>query len=306
MFNFLKKNVTALKEAVKKTASSFYSKLEVIFSGPLTEEALENFEELLIEANFGTKLALELVASIKKAAKEHKSADKFFLLNVLKEALIKELESYKPISLTAKPSVMLIVGVNGSGKTTTTAKLASYYKNQSQKVMVAAADTFRAAALEQLELWCERLAIPLIAGPTRSDPASVAFDAADKALKEGVDVLLIDTAGRLDSKTDLMEELGKMARVVSKKIAGAPHETLLVLDATLGQNALDQARTFHKYCPLSGLILTKIDSLSRAGVVFAIQRELGVPICFLGTGERAEDFLPFRPFDFVSSLLETF
>lgn len=303
MFNFLKKNVTALKEAVKKTASSFYGKLESIFSGPLTDEALESFEELLIEANFGTKLSLELVSSIKKAAKEHKSADKALLMNVLKEALIKELEAYKPKPPAAKPSVMLIVGVNGSGKTTTTAKLASYYKNSSQKVMVAAADTFRAAALEQLELWCNRLDIPLIAGPTRSDPASVAFDAADKALKENADILLIDTAGRLDSKTDLMQEMEKIARVISKKIPGAPHETLLVLDATLGQNALDQARAFHKYCPLSGLVLTKVDSLSRAGVVFAIQRELGIPIRFLGTGEQVNDFLPFSPPDFVSSLL---
>lgn len=300
MFNFIKKNLTALKQAVQKTASQFYNRLDAIFKGPLTDEALEQFEELLIEANFGTKLSAELVQSVKKSAKQHKTGDKEALFALLHDALTRELASYQTPTPTAKPFITLILGVNGSGKTTTTAKLAAYYKNAGHTVLVAAADTFRAAALEQLEHWCTTLGVTLITGPSRSDPASVAFDAAAKA----TDILLIDTAGRLDSKTDLMLEMQKIAKVVAKKVPGAPHETLLVIDATLGQNALDQARAFHKYCPLTGLILTKVDSTSRAGVVFAIQRELRLPIRFLGTGESPLDLLPFDPSSFVSSLLE--
>lgn len=303
MFNFLKKNITALKSAFQKTASQFYGKLEAIFKGPLTEEALEKFEEVLIEANFGTKLTSELVASVRKAAKEHKTTDKELLFELLEKALIKELAVYKPLSLTATPSVFLILGVNGSGKTTTTAKLASYFKREGKQVMVAAADTFRAAALEQLSFWCIKVGVPLIEGPTRADPASVAFDASDKALKQNADILLIDTAGRLESKSDLMIEMEKIAKVINKKIPGAPHETWLVIDATLGQNALEQAKVFHKYCPLTGLVITKVDSSSRAGVVFSIQRELKIPIRFLGTGEGEHDLVPFTPEEFVHSLL---
>ncbi|MEI6531438.1 MAG: signal recognition particle-docking protein FtsY, partial [Chlamydiota bacterium] len=269
MFNFLKKNIAALKGALQKTASGFYHKLESIFKGPLNEESLEKFEEVLIEANFGTKLTSELVEIIRKAAKEHKTTDKETLFTLLKNHLLKELSLYTPLALRAKPSVFLILGVNGSGKTTTTAKLASFYKNQGLQVMVAAADTFRAAALEQLIHWCSLIDVPLITGPSRGDPASVAFDASSKAVHQNADILLIDTAGRLESKTDLMQEMEKIARVIAKKIPGSPHESLLVIDATLGQNALEQAKAFHKHCPLTGLVITKIDSSSRAGVVFS-------------------------------------
>lgn len=303
MFNFFKKNLTALKGVFQKTASGFYHKLEAIFKGPLTEEALEQFEEVLIEANFGTKLTEELVSLVRKTAKENKTTDKETLFALLEKALVSELAAYKPLNLHTKPFVFLILGVNGSGKTTTTAKLASLYKKEGLHVMVAAADTFRAAALEQLTHWCTHLGIPLVSGPSRTDPASVAFDASDKATKQSMDVLLIDTAGRLESKSDLMGEMEKIARVIAKKIPGAPHETLLVIDATLGQNALEQARVFHKHCPLTGLVVTKIDSMSRAGVVFSIQRELKIPIRFLGIGEGADDILPFDPQNFVKTLL---
>lgn len=291
MFSFLKK----LKEAVKKSASKFYSRLEQLLKGPLNEETAEAFEELLIEANFGSKLTLELINRLKKAG----SAD---LMTLLKETLIAELK--KPTAHSPnKPHVILVVGVNGSGKTTTVAKLAHYYKTLGQSVMVAAGDTFRAAALEQLTSWCNRLEISLVAGKSRTDPSSVAFEACEEALKTPTDILLIDTAGRLESKTPLFHELEKMRKVLNKKIPGAPHETLLVIDATIGQNALEQALVFQKHSPLSGLIVTKIDSNSRPGTIFAIQRELNTPVTFLGTGEGPEDLLPFNPEDFVNSLL---
>ena len=292
MFSFFKK----LKEAVKKSASHFYSRLEKLFKGPLTEEAIEEFEQLLIEANFGSKLTLELIETLKKAAKTETD-----LMGVLKKSLIKELLVFHPSF--SKPHVILIVGVNGSGKTTTVAKLAHYFKNEGKEVIVGAGDTFRAAALEQLTSWCNRLRIPLVSGKSRSDPSSVVFDASDEALRTQADLLIIDTAGRLESKTPLMQELEKLRKVLSKKIPAAPHETLLVIDATIGQNALEQARVFQQHTPLSGLIITKIDSNSRPGVVFAIQRELKIPILFLGTGEKEDDLLPFNPEEFVNSLL---
>lgn len=303
MFNFLKKNLAAVTGALFKTTSHFAQKLAILFKGPLTEEALEQFEELLIEANFGTKLTSELTQIIRKAAKETKTTSQEALVALLEKALLKELTPAPSLSLSHKPSLILIVGVNGAGKTTTIAKLSHLFTKEGLRVMIAAADTFRAAALEQLQLWCERLSLPLVTGPTRSDPASVVFAGCEKALQEGVDILLIDTAGRLESKTDLLAEMEKLSRVAAKKVPGAPHETLLIVDATQGQNAIEQAKIFHKYCPLTGLIVTKIDSSSRAGAVFAIQRELKIPIRFLGTGEGAEDLLPFDPPSFVSSLL---
>jgi fused signal recognition particle receptor len=200
--------------------------------------------------------------------------------------------------------VMLIVGVNGSGKTTSLAKLAHLLHSAGKKVLIGAADTFRAAAIDQLELWAKRIGVDIVKHQSHSDPSAVAFDAISAAKARGAEAVLIDTAGRLHNKTDLMHELAKIRRVCDKVCPGAPHETLLVLDATTGQNAIDQANTFHQFTPLTGLILTKLDGTAKGGIVVAIQRQLGLPIKFIGTGEGIDDLQPFDPQQFVKALFE--
>ena len=199
--------------------------------------------------------------------------------------------------------MVLIVGANGSGKTTSVAKLANYYKKEGKKGLIAAADTFRAAANEQLETWANRLDIPLIQSQSGSDPAAVAFDALDAALARKMDLLFIDTAGRLQNKTALMQELAKVRRICKEKVPQAPHETLLVLDATIGQNALDQAKTFHQFTPISGIILTKLDGSAKGGIAALIQKELNIPILWVGMGEKEEDLIPFDPAAYLDALL---
>ncbi len=202
------------------------------------------------------------------------------------------------------PLVILVVGVNGNGKTTTTAKLAHKFQTEGKKVLIGAADTFRAAATEQLEIWSERLKIDLVKGVAGSDPASVAFDAVSAGKSRGCDVVIIDTAGRLHTKAPLMEELKKVAKVIKKVIPDAPHETLLVLDATAGQNGIDQAHVFHSFVPLSGLVLTKLDGTAKGGIVFSIQKQLHTPVKFIGIGEGIEDLEPFDVNQFVSALFD--
>ncbi len=209
------------------------------------------------------------------------------------------------VSAARMPAIFLIVGVNGNGKTTSVAKLSHLLKQNNKKVLVAAADTFRAAAIEQLETWAEKLKIDIVKGAPKSDPAAVTFDAIQAAKARGCDVVLIDTAGRLHTKTPLMQELEKIKRSCQKASSnGGPHETLLVLDATTGQNAIDQAKHFHKFTPLTGIILTKLDGTAKGGIIIAIQRELGIPIKFIGTGEQIDDMQPFDPQKFVESLFE--
>jgi fused signal recognition particle receptor len=202
------------------------------------------------------------------------------------------------------PMIILIVGVNGNGKTTSVAKLSHLLKQNGQKVLVAAADTFRAAAIEQLDTWAQRLQIDIVKGSPKSDPAAVAFDAVQAAKARHCDVVLVDTAGRLHTKTPLMQELEKIKRSCYKASLSGPHETLLVLDATTGQNAIDQAKHFHKFTPLTGIILTKLDGTAKGGIVVAIQRELAIPIKFVGTGEQIDDLQPFDPKNFVENLFE--
>ncbi|MGE3954185.1 MAG: signal recognition particle-docking protein FtsY [Parachlamydiales bacterium] len=285
-----------------KLARSFGKKIAGIFSTEVDEEALESFEELLVTADLGMETATELSSLIRKGMRRGKTTAEA-ILQEIRAALLTTLQQQSPELSTAKPTVLFIVGVNGNGKTTTCAKLAHYFQRRGESVLLGAADTFRAAAIEQLTLWAERLDIPLVKHKAGSDPAAVVFDTVSAGLSRGIDRIIIDTAGRLHNKSDLMGELAKMQRVAGKVLPDSPHETLLVLDATTGQNAIDQAKAFHASTPLTGVILTKLDGSAKGGMAVAIQKQLGLPIKFVGTGEGAGDLAPFSAEAFVEALL---
>jgi len=262
----------------------------------------DELEAALIAGDLGPRLALQIIADLKSRQRTLHGAD---IVQVAREHVRKILpESIAPLEpLPDRPKVLLMVGVNGTGKTTSTAKLAHILHGRGHKVVLAAADTFRAAAVEQLTVWAQRLQVPLAKGPPNCDPASVCFDGYETALKTQADFLICDTAGRLHTKHNLMEELKKIHRILGRKDASSPHEVLLVVDATTGSNALQQAREFHKIIPLTGVIVTKLDGSGKGGVLVNIQQELGVPTHFIGLGERVEDFQPFDAKKFVDELL---
>jgi fused signal recognition particle receptor len=262
----------------------------------------DELEAALIAGDLGPRLALRIVDDLKAQGRKLHGAD---IVQVAREHVKSILPAQVPalMPLDGRPKVLLIVGVNGTGKTTSTAKLAKHLHDHGQKVVLAAADTFRAAAVEQLEVWSQRLNIPMVKGPPNGDPAAVCFEAYDLACRTGADYLLCDTAGRLHTKHNLMEELKKVHRILGRKDPTSPHEVLLVVDATTGGNALQQAREFHKAIPLTGVIVTKLDGSGKGGVLVAIQQELGIPTRFIGLGEKAEDFQPFDPGRFVAELL---
>ena len=270
----------------------------------LDDAMLESLEELLIQSDMGVDTALRVTANIAEGrfGKRISSVD-------LKEALAAEIARImepvaRPLPIYAqKPQVVLVVGVNGSGKTTTIGKLASQFKAAGKSVVIAAGDTFRAAAVEQLQIWGQRAGVPVLTAPEGSDPASLAFDALTKAQADGADLLLIDTAGRLQNRADLMEELAKIVRVLRKKDPSAPHNTLLVLDATTGQNALTQVEIFSKIADVSGLVMTKLDGTARGGVLVALADKFGLPIHAIGVGEQIDDLSPFDPQDFANALV---
>ena len=270
----------------------------------LDDDMLEQLEELLITADMGVDTALRVTANIAEGNMGRK----------LSVAEIKGLMSTeitrimdgvaRPMPLYAhKPQVVLVVGVNGSGKTTTIGKLASQFKAAGKSVVIAAGDTFRAAAVEQLQVWGDRAGVPVLTAPEGSDPASLAFDAMEQAQRDGADLLMIDTAGRLQNRTDLMEELAKIVRVIRKKDPDAPHNTLLVLDATTGQNALSQVKTFQELADVSGLVMTKLDGTAKGGVLVALADKFGLPIHAIGVGEQIDDLAPFDPEDFAKALV---
>lgn len=308
VFHLFKSGINKVKKALVKTGSLFGNKIKVLFKGKINSETLEELEEILYEADLGVKLATELTERIKTTYAANPSLSGAELLESLKQEMISSLETLPAdlidISKDQGPLVIMIVGVNGNGKTTSVAKLAKKFVDQGQKVLVAAADTFRAAAIDQLEVWAGRLGVEIVKGAPKSDPAAVTFDAMSAGKARGMDVVLIDTAGRLHTKIDLMQELEKIKRSCRKFSSSSPHETLLVLDATTGQNAVDQATVFNKYTPISGLILTKLDGTAKGGVVLNIQRQLGIPVKFIGVGESMDDLEPFDAKTFVNALFE--
>lgn len=285
---------------LKKIVSPFARKIRSLFSKAPDDTTFEHLEQIFYEADLGAEMAAQLTDKVRILYKKNANLTSDEILAFVKEELLKGLLPYRPIE--AKPLVVLVVGVNGSGKTTSLAKLAAHYARKGNKVLIAAGDTFRAAAIEQLETWAKRLGVDFVKSQPNSDPSGVAFDALAAAKARGIDVVLIDTAGRLQTKTELMHELAKIRRVCQKQIPDAPHETLLVVDATIGQNAIDQAKTFHQFTPLTGIVLTKLDGSAKGGIAIAIQKQLNIPIQWVGTGESVEDLERFDPTSYINAL----
>ncbi len=279
--------------------AGFFNKILSRFSKD--EIDWDELEESLISGDLGIRLTTDIVDRLRDMGRKLKGQD---IVEVTSEEILKILPPQLPplTPLDGRPKVILVVGVNGTGKTTSTAKLASYLKSQGHGVTLAAADTFRAAAIEQLQIWAERLDIPIVAGEYQSDPSSVCYKGYDAAVKNGSDFLIVDTAGRLHTRHNLMEELKKIQRVLGNKDPEAPHEAFIVVDATTGSNALSQAKEFHAAMGLTGLIVTKLDGSGKGGIIVSIQNELGIPTRFIGTGETAADFAPFDPKQFVEEI----
>jgi fused signal recognition particle receptor len=279
----------------------------VLARGGVSAGSLEQLEELLLEADIGVPTTLKLVAEVERRALRGTVKTQGEFQAALQEGIVEALHagnSDPALRMAAEsPTVILVVGVNGAGKTTFIGKLSARLRGQGKRVMVAAGDTFRAGAIDQLRVWAERTGADFISAKPGADPAAVAFDAIDAAVARGADVLIIDTAGRLHTSEGLMTELKKVARVITKRMAEAPHETLLVLDATIGQNAVQQARTFASAVPVSGLVMTKLDGSARGGVVVAVHEAIDVPVKFIGVGESSDDLLPFDATEFARELL---
>jgi fused signal recognition particle receptor len=295
-----------LKSGVQKTREGLVSRIEDVVSGRKVIDAdlLEELEYTLISADIGVSTTNEILERIRERVDRKLVADSSELRGLIREYLLEILQTNdRPLAyVDAPPAVIMLVGVNGAGKTTTIGKLAAHLKGEGRSVLLCAADTFRAAAIEQLEVWGERTGIQVIRQNTGSDPSAVMFDALSAAKARQTDYVIIDTAGRLQTKTNLMAELEKMRRTASRVITDAPHEVLLVLDATTGQNGLEQARKFTESSGVTGIVLTKLDGTAKGGVVVAIARELGLPIRFIGVGEKIDDLLPFDPERFIDSL----
>lgn len=296
-----------LKEGLGKTHSRLVHEIRRIVTGSprLTGTTLEQLEAALLGADIGRAVTAQIISAVKEAYEStgNQNAD---VLAIAREIVERSLINSSTDLARAESglTIVSVVGVNGTGKTTTCAKLAHYVKTRGLKPMLAACDTFRAAAIEQLKLWGQRLDVPVVAAAYNADPASVAHDAVTAAMARGADYLFVDTAGRLHTKNNLMQELQKVHRVMSKKLEGAPHEVLLVIDATTGMNALNQAREFHKATSLTGLVITKLDGTSRGGMVVAIHKELALPVKFIGVGEQIDDLQPFNAADFASALFQ--
>ena len=296
-----------LREGLAKTRETLLGKVEALFQGhpKIDEDFLESLEEILLGADFGMPVTQELIAALRRRLKTERDPDPRRLREIMAEEIGSRLQSGQPWSLPERrPCVIMLVGVNGVGKTTTIGKLAAQFVAEGKRVVIGAGDTFRAAAAEQLQVWGERAGAEVIRHAEGADPGAVAFDAARAAVARGADVLLLDTAGRLHTKVNLMEELKKVRRVLAREIPDAPHETWLVLDATTGQNALAQARTFRAAVEATGIVLTKLDGTAKGGIVVAISAELGIGVRFVGVGEGVADLRPFNADGFAADLFQ--
>jgi len=294
-----------LRESLRRSQEYLSSGLQTVLEPdrPIDDALWEELEEVLIGADLGAAMAADFVNRGREEVMYGTITRAAELRPVLRRFLLDTLGPARPLALDARPSVVLVLGVNGSGKTTTCAKLAASLKADGRHVLLAAADTFRAAAIEQLETWGQRIDVEVVRQAAGSDPAAVVFDAVKAAMARSVDVLLIDTAGRLHTKSNLMDELGKLRRVVERQIPGAPHESLMVLDAPTGQNGFAQAKMFHEAVGLTGVALTKLDGTAKGGIVVRIVRELKLPVTLIGVGERVDDLQSFDPARFVDALV---
>jgi fused signal recognition particle receptor len=292
------------KDGLSRTSKAAFGQISSILgTSEINADTWDDLEALLLQADLGIETTASVLDSLKRTARTEGLTRANELLATLRQELRARLVTPPELILNHKPSVILVVGVNGSGKTTTIAKLASRFNSEGRKILLGAADTFRAAAMDQLQVWGDRLKVEVIVGAFESDPGAVAFNAVQAGVARSVDIVMIDTAGRLHTRFNLMEELKKVNRVVGKALPGAPHQVWLVLDATIGQNALQQARAFKEAVNVTGVVLSKLDSSARGGMAFAIQRELGLPILFAGLGEKPEDLQPFDPDAFVDGIL---
>jgi fused signal recognition particle receptor len=292
------------KESLSRTSKAAFGQIaSILGASEITGETWDDLEALLLQADMGIETTGLVLDSLKRTAHDAGMIHAADLSSALRDELLARLDPPPVLSFNSKPSIILVVGVNGSGKTTTIAKLAARFHADGKKILLGAADTFRAAATDQLQVWGSRLGVEVITGAPESDPGAVAFNSVQAGIARSVDVIFIDTAGRLHTRFNLMEELKKIYRVTGKAFEGAPHHVWLVLDATIGQNALQQARSFKEAVNVTGVILSKLDSSARGGMAFAIQSQLGLPILFAGLGEKAEDLQPFDPNAFVDGIL---
>ena len=295
-----------LKQGLQKTKNAFFGRIDGIFRSfvRIDEDFFEELEELLISADVGVETTEYILDALRERIKDEREKDPENIKKMLFDILLETIGEGEGLSLTTKPSVIFVIGVNGVGKTTSIGKIAAELKRQGKRVIVAAADTFRAAAADQLAVWCDRAGVDLVRQAAGADPASVVYDAVSAAKSRGCDVLIVDTAGRLHNKKNLMDELAKMNRVLGRELPTADVETLLVLDAATGQNGVNQAKEFKNAASITGLILTKLDGTAKGGVVISVKRELGFPVKFIGVGEQIDDMKPFDAEEYIRALFE--
>ena len=295
-----------LKQGLFKTKSAIVEKVDNLLKSfvKVDEDLFDELEELLISADIGVNTTEEILDELRDTVKEKRIKEPNEVKGELFAILRSMIGEHEPLNLSTKPSVILVIGVNGVGKTTSIGKMSRELKSQGKKVVVAAADTFRAAAAEQLSVWCERAGVDIVKQAAGADPASVVFDAINAVKSRGADVLIVDTAGRLHNKKNLMDELAKIDRVISRELPNAAKETLLVLDATTGQNAVYQAKEFKEASKITGLVLTKLDGTAKGGIVISIRKELDIPVKFIGVGEQIDDMKTFNSAEFASALFE--